>query len=293
MHGLDLRALEIFRAVAREGGVSAAAARLHRVPSNVSTRVKQLEDQVGRPLFRRHRRGLTLTADGEILLDYAERLLRLSAEAAEALGDDRPRGELRIAAMESTAAARLPGPLAAYQARHPQVRVVLRIGTARAVLDALRGGEADVAFVAEPVAFDGIETRPVFRESLVLVVPAAFPPPDDPRGLAGRTVVAFEDGCAYRRYLQDWLLDAGIVPGQVMAVSSYLAIFACVAAGTGFAVVPRSVLDMVDAGGGFQRHPLPGPLADIRTLMAWRAGDRSAKVAALRNVLPPAPAPGG
>jgi len=285
MHGLDLRSLEIFRAVAREGSVSGAAARLHRVQSNVSTRLKQLEGQVGKQLFLRGNRGLTLTPDGELLLGYADKLLQLSAEATEALNDNRPRGELRIGAMESTAAARLPEVLSGYRNRYPEVRIVLETGTAGAVMDRLRSGATDVAFVAEPAAFEGIETTPVFAESLVLIAPSGFPELAETSEISRHTVVAFEQGCAYRRYLEDWLLAAGIAPGQIMSVSSYLAIFACVAAGTGYAVVPQSVLDMVDVKGDFRRYPLPAPMTKIRTLMAWREGDGSAKLAVLREVL--------
>ena len=291
MHGLDLNALEIFRTVVAEGGVSRAAARLNRVQSNVSTRIRQLEDRLGTPLFVRQGRGLTLTPDGHLLLGYADRLLRLSEEAADALASDRPRGVLRLGAMESTAAARLPDILARYHDAHPDVDMVLETGTAAAVLERLRGHEVEAALVAEPIPFRDLEARPVFTESLVLVAPEDYPPLDDPRALDGRTVIAFEDGCAYRAHLEGWLRDGGVRPGGFMAVSSYLAIFACVAAGTGYAVVPASVLAMVAAKGRFRRHPLPGPLAAIRTLLVWRAGPLSPGLEALRDLMPALPTP--
>ncbi len=286
MDGLDLRALEIFRAVATEGGVSKAAAKLNRVQSNVSTRLKQLETQLGKPLFLRRGRGLTLTPDGRLLLAYAERLLALSREAAEALNERRPRGTFRLGAMESTAAARLPEVLARYHELYPEVRIELETGTAGALLERLRHYDIEAAFVAEPVAFERIATQPVFEERLILVAPDAFPPLTDVGRISGETVVAFEPGCAYRRYLEDWLLQAGIVPGGILSVSSYLAILACVAAGTGYAVVPQSVLDMVAAKGRFRRYPLPDGLSRIKTLLAWRADHGSAKLDALRELLP-------
>src|SRR3546814_6184191 len=83
MASLDLAALEIFCCVAQERSISGAAARLGRVQSNVSTRLKQLEEMLGAVLFVRPRRGLTLTAAGRTLLDYAERLLALSREASD------------------------------------------------------------------------------------------------------------------------------------------------------------------------------------------------------------------
>ncbi|MDP6342407.1 MAG: LysR substrate-binding domain-containing protein [Alphaproteobacteria bacterium] len=286
MQGLDLRALEIFRTVAMEGSVSKAAVKLNRVQSNISTRVKQLEEQLQKQLFVRRNRGLTLTPDGEMLLPYADRMLQLSQEASEALSEGRPSGEFRIGAMESTAAARLPDILSRFHDRHPDVRVELQTDTAGGLLECLLNREIEVAFVAEPVAFERIHTLPVFEERLILVAPKSFPPLENTDQISGKTVIAFEAGCAYRRYLEDWLLDAGIVPGNVMAVSSYLAILACVAAGTGYAVVPQTVLDIVAAKGQFLRHPLPGKLSRIKTLLAWRVDYRSAKLDALRELLP-------
>src|SRR2546426_5743486 len=99
---MDLAALQIFKTVAETGGITKAAAKLHRVQSNVTTRVKQLEEQLGTKLFHRERRKLSLSAEGRLLLDYANRLLALSGEAHAALRGSVPRGTLRIGALEST-----------------------------------------------------------------------------------------------------------------------------------------------------------------------------------------------
>ncbi len=286
MQNLDLRSLEIFHAVAVEGSVTAAAARLNRVQSNVSTRIKQLELQLQKTLFRRRSRGLTLTPDGHLLLSYAERLLQLSMEASEAMNEDKPRGVFRIGTMESTAAARLPAVLSRYHALHRDVEIELETDTAGGLVERLLNYDIDAAFIAEPVSFPQIRTQPVFEEKLLLIAPQSFPSLQDAREISGRTIVAFEPGCAYRRYLDTWLSDSGIVPGGIISMGSYLAILACVSAGTGFAVVPQSVLDTVSTGGKFQRCALPEKFAGIRTLLTWRADYRSARLDALKDLLP-------
>lgn len=288
MQNLDLRALEIFRTVAAEGSISRAAAKLNRVQSNVSTRIKQLEAQVGKDLFLRRNRGLDLTADGQLLLSYTERLLELSREASEALNEGKPAGTFRIGTMESTAAARLPAILSRYHATYPEVEIQLETDTAGGLIDRLMSFDVEAAFVAEPVSFDRLEAQPVFREQLVLVAPEDFPRLEDIREISGRTIVAFEEGCAYRRYLQDWLLECGIAPGQIISVGSYLAILACVSAGAGYAVVPQSVLDCVTTEGKFTQYPLGGRFAKIQTLLVWRSSYTSAKLDALRELLPAA-----
>ena len=286
MHGLDLRSLEIFRTVAVEGSVTKAAMKLNRVQSNISTRIKQLEQRLEKNLFLRQNRGLTLTPDGHLLLSYAERLLQLSMEASEALNEGKPRGVFRIGTMESTAAARLPEILSRYHQLYPDVKIELKMDTAGGLVDRLLNYDVEIAFVAEPVSFETISTQAVFEEELVLVAPQSFPPLENTSEISGKTVVAFEPGCAYRRYLEEWLLESGIVPGGVITMGSYVAILACVSAGTGFAVVPQSVLDTVSSKGRFRLYPLPDKVARIKTLLAWRSDYKSVKLDALKDLLP-------
>jgi len=286
LYGLDLRSLEIFRTVAVEGSVTKAAIKLNRVQSNISTRIKQLEQHLKKNLFLRQNRGLTLTPDGHLLLSYAERLLQLSMEALEALNEGKPSGLFRIGTMESTAAARLPEILSRYHQLYPDVEIELETDTAGGLMDRLFNHDVEIAFAAEPVSFETISTQAVFEEELVLVAPQSFPPLENTSKISGKTVVAFEPGCAYRRYLDEWLLESGIVPGGVIAMGSYLAILACVSAGTGFAVVPQCVLDMVSLKGKFRLYPLPNKFARIKTLLVWRSDYQSVKLDALKELLP-------
>src|SRR6185295_17256633 len=115
----------IFRTVAREGGIVRAARRLHRVPSNITTRIQQLEASIGVQLFTREHNRLALSQNGERLLVYADRMLLLSDEARSVLAGSAPSGVLRLGALESTAASRLPVILAAYHKAFPEVRVEL------------------------------------------------------------------------------------------------------------------------------------------------------------------------
>src|SRR5204863_6927879 len=147
---MDLAALRIFKAVAEYGGVNKAAAKLHRVPSNVTTRVKQLEESLGTKLFVRQNRRLALSQEGRLLLTYADRLLRLSSEAETALRNGKPRGTLRIGALESTSATRLPPILARYHQLYPDVQMELATGTSCALVARVHKQDSAAAFVAEP-----------------------------------------------------------------------------------------------------------------------------------------------
>src|SRR6185436_15002360 len=131
---MDLVALRIFKTVAEEGGITRAAAKLHRVQSNVTTRVRQLEERLGARLFLRQNRRLVLSPEGKVLLAYADQMLRLSNEAQMALRKGAPRGTLRIGTMESTAATRLPPVLSRYHLKYPDVVIELVTGTSGALV---------------------------------------------------------------------------------------------------------------------------------------------------------------
>lgn len=285
MRNLDLDALQIFKAVADQGGVARAAQHLNRVQSNVSTRLKQLEASLNAPLFRRQNRRLVLSDQGRVLLSYADRLLRLSDEAQAAVRDGAPQGVLRIGTMESTAAARLPPILAAYHAAWPQVGIELVTGTSGALAAKVRNFEIEAAFVAQPFPAEGLATLDAFQEDLTLISPLAWGAIAGPRDLGDRSVIAFAAGCSYRRILESWLNHEGVVAGRVMEFASYHAIVACVAAGSGVAIVPRSVLAVLGAEHSVCVSALTGPYATALTQLVWRADDDSPALQALRQQL--------
>jgi DNA-binding transcriptional LysR family regulator len=287
---MDLVALQIFKAVAESGGITKAAARLHRVQSNITTRVKQLEASLGAQLFHRRRRRLELSAEGRTLLAYAERLLALSSEARAALRSGAPRGVLRIGSLESTAATRLPPLLSRYHLAYPEVRLELVTGTSGALVGKVLNGEVEAAFVAEPFTAQGLETQPAFSEELVLIAPKGFAAIRGAKDAAHLPVLAFTAGCSYRLRLESWLGRAGVSPERVMEYGSYHAIVACVAAGSGIAVVPRSVIRALRPEREVRIYPLPKEIAASTTRLVWRQGHRSAALDALRSVLAEAPA---
>jgi len=283
MGTMDLAGLEIFRAVAAEGGITKAAAKLHRVPSNVTTRVKQLEERLGMALFLRHRRRLVLSPEGRLLLAYADRLLRLSSEAEAALRHGQPRGVFRLGTLESTAATRLPPVVARYHRRYPDVRIELVTGTTGALLAKVVAHELEAAFVAEPFAGDDLDVQPVFREKLVLITPKGFGKVRSAQDVGRATVIAFATGCSYRRRLEAWFDRAGVAPERVMEFGSYHAIVACVAAGTGIAIVPRAVIRAVLGVESVAICALPSAVAETRTCLVSRRGHQSIAFTALRK----------
>ncbi|MES2261502.1 MAG: LysR substrate-binding domain-containing protein [Pseudomonadota bacterium] len=268
---MELSALRIFQAVAEEGSVTQAAARLHRVQSNVSARLTQLEETLGVALFHRAGRRLLITPEGERLLAYAERLLQLADEAQASMrGDQRPAGQLKIGSMETTAAARLPLVLAAFHRRHPEVDLLLDTGTTDYLVQGVLQHRLDVALVAAPLARPELAQLPVFHEELVLLSDCLHGPIHSPHDVARKALLVFRSGCAYRRRLENWFAAADVTPARVSEFGTFEAIIGCVAAGMGVALMPKEVLKQRQLAQSIQCHALPPAIASVHTMLVWR-----------------------
>ncbi|MGK5060969.1 LysR family transcriptional regulator [Janthinobacterium sp. LB3P112] len=273
---MDLESLTTFCAVATELSVTQAAARLGRAPSSVTTRIQQLEADIGAELFVRTNKRMALTVAGERFLEYAQRLLALAEEARHVVTGGREGGTLRVGSMESTAASRLPALLAAYHARYPATRLALSTGPSRPLIEDVRTGLLDCAFVALPPSFGGsaalaelgLASTAVWREELCLLLPASEGQAHRPVDVRTRSLAAFPPGCTYRAIAEEVLGVAGSTQWRVQEMSSYHTMIACVAAGACVTLLPASVLALSEAPASL----ITLSIGQIDTLLVWRAG---------------------
>lgn len=290
---MDSETLRIFSAVAAELSITRAAARLGRAPSNVTTRIQQLEGELGIELFSRVGKRMSLSAAGERLVEYSARLLALEEEARHVVSAGGHAGGLRIGSMESTAAARLPAVLADYHRHYPQTHLQLQTGPSRPLLEKVRNGQLDCAFVALPADFGGLDGLSelglqgcaVWREQLLLALPADALPAEGVGAIALRSLAAFPQGCTYRGIAEQWLGVPGSLEWRVQEMNSYHAMIACVAAGTCVSLLPESVLMLSPAQS--QLQTLPVVQAD--TLLVWRQHYATPAFEHLQALLPEAP----
>jgi DNA-binding transcriptional LysR family regulator len=282
---MDLADLHIFRSVVHAGGVTRAAEKLNRVQSNVTTRVRQLETELGVELFIRNGKRLHLSSAGKLLLDYADRLIDLAQEAREAVHDATPRGLLRLGTGESTAAIRLPVPMNEYLGRYPDVSLELRTSNTRQLAADVLAGDLDAALASEPIADAPFEKVAIYEEELVVIAAADHPPIKSPRDAKRQTVLAFESGCSYRQRLEDWFAHHGEMPERIVEITSYHAMLGCAVAGMGISLMPRSVLATFPDAKLLSVHSLPPALARAPISLFWRKGMLSPKVRALIDIL--------
>ncbi|MFL6609600.1 MAG: LysR family transcriptional regulator, partial [Pseudomonas sp.] len=213
---MEFSQLRIFQAVAEEGSITRAAERLHRVPSNLSTRLKQLEEQLGVDLFLRERQRLQLSPAGKVLLDYATKLFALHDEAHAAVQGGQPAGDFVLGTMYSTAATHLPDLLAAYHRAYPAVNLQVQSGPSGELLEGLLTNRLDAALVDGPLELAGLDGVPLCDERLVLITEADHPSVRSALDVQGRAVFTFRRGCSYRMRLEAWFAHDHATMGRAM-----------------------------------------------------------------------------
>jgi len=252
-----------------------AAAELHTVQSNVTARIRDLEAELGTPLFERHSRGVALTPAGKRLLPYAAQVRDTLDEARRAVADDgTPSGPLVIGSLETTAALRLSPVLAAYARRYPSVDVTLRTGTTAELVDAVLARRLEGAFVCGPVDHPELEEEVIFREELVVLTAPGIRSLDKALDVAELKIVVLRLGCSYRQRLEDILAQRGIVGLRRLEFGTLEAIFGCVAAGLGITLLPKALIGPVWRDGRVALHEVPAREAQVETLFIRRRDSR-------------------
>lgn len=283
---MDLTQLEMFNAVAETGSITAAARKVHRVPSNLTTRLRQLEDDLGVALFIRENQRLRLAPAGYSFLEYSKKILALVSEARSVVSGDEPQGIFSLGSLESTAAVRIPGVLADYNQRYPRIQFDLVTGPSGTMIDGVLGGTLSAAFVDGPVLHPSLEGQPVYREEMMLVAPVGHKNVARARDINGASIYAFRANCSYRRHFESWFNADRATPGKIHEMESYHGMLACVIAGAGLALMPRSMLESMPGHHQVQAWPLAEKWRWLNTWLIWRRGTRSRQLDAFIALLP-------
>ena len=210
---MDLTQLEMFNAVALTGSITQAAQKVHRVPSNLTTRIRQLEADLGVELFIRENQRLRLSPAGHNFLRYSRQILALVDEARMVVAGDEPQGLFALGALESTAAVRIPETLAQFNQRYPRIQFALSTGPSGTMIDGVLEGTLSAAFVDGPLSHPELEGMPVYREEMMLVTPAGHAEVARATQVSGNDVYAFRANCSYRRHLESWFHADRATPG--------------------------------------------------------------------------------
>jgi DNA-binding transcriptional LysR family regulator len=264
---MDAADLRMFQSVARAGSMNKAALELNTVQSNVTARIKALEDEMGFALFERTHRGVTLTAAGRRLLPYAARAARLLDDARRAVADDgTPSGALTIGSLDTTAALHLSPILAGYVAAYPAVDLSMRTGTTCELIEQVLDRKLDGAYVCGPVNHRDLLADPFVREELVILTAPAITDFEALSRKPDLKIVVLKVGCSYRLQLEAMLARRGIVGVRLLEFGTIEAVVACVGAGVGVTLLPRALLGSVWERGRLRIHPMPNDEGRVETV---------------------------
>jgi DNA-binding transcriptional LysR family regulator len=230
----------------------------------VTTQIQLLEEEFQTRLFERLGKRIALTAEGELLLDHAQRLLSYAAEIRDLMtASAEPGGLLTIGIAESLCLFKLPALLREYSLRYPRVRLIIRQGTPADFHQWLRSNQADLAFSLDQVVREKDMIVNVLCEEPMIMVGS----PDHP--LAGRgymelgdiareAFIFAEENCSYRSALERNLADLGIKPASSYEFDSIEAIKQFVQNGLGIALLPGAAVEKELAAGSMVNLHLAG-----------------------------------
>ncbi len=235
--------LLIFFEVARVGSISEAARRLHMVQTNVTVRIRKLEDALGVRLLDRGARGSSLTPAGEALEPLVARLAALIDEVDLVFqkSDYRTAELLRLGAIETVVAALLPSLLEACRAKSRWLQFAVTSGSSVTLIKMLQEGRLDAAFVSYPARSDRLKTELEFQDELVLLVPLAS-------DVLAKNDLALWDrfplliqrlGCSYTERFVSYLSRDGKRSPRLVEAGTLEGVLGFVEQGLGIAIVPR------------------------------------------------------
>lgn len=255
---MDLRQLEIIRAIAETGSFTAAGQKLHVSQSAISRQILLLEDELKEPVFLRVGRRIRITPAGESLLQLSHRVFQDLKDTIAGISDSQEslRGTVRLLGGMTVCLYVFPPLLTELKRQHPDIDLKVVAGSSERCLAQLRAGAGDLALLTLPVDQPDLVTLPVLQEELLVVTAAKHPLSRKrkvlPQDLAGEPFVLFEAGSNTRRVIDEFFLTARIEPRIVMETENVEIIKAMVRNDIGISIIPyQAVARDVAAGHKF------------------------------------------
>jgi LysR family transcriptional regulator, cell division regulator len=259
----------VFLNVVRSGSITKAARQLNTVQSNVTARIKKLEEVLGVPLLSRHARGVRLTSGGEVVLPIAMRLDALLNDLGYAFGRQMPLREakLRLGAIETVAAVQLPRLVSQFLTKSPHVDISIQAGSSSRLVKQVKDGEIDAAFVSRAFSLPNFREELVFEDKLVVLVPRTIKTITEllRASRTGLKVMVQRLGCSYTEKLLRLLEAKGRRPDRIMEIGTLEGIIGFVESGVGVATMPESFVQPMLRGRKLGLLQLPRELATIQT----------------------------
>ena len=241
---MDLRQLEIIRAIAETGSFTAAGEKLHVSQSAISRQILILEDELGEPVFHRIGRRIRITAAGESLLQLSHRVFRDLQDTVSVISDTREalRGSIGLVGGMTVCLYVFPRLLAEVRRIHPSLDMRVTVGSTQRSIEMLRTGAGDLGLLTLPIEASDLVSVPLLQEELLLVTypshPLAAQKQIVPADLNKQPFVLFETGSITRRIVEEFFGRERISPPVIMETENVEIIKAMVRSGLGISIIP-------------------------------------------------------
>jgi DNA-binding transcriptional LysR family regulator len=268
---INFNDLKLFEAVAEHNSFTKAAEEMYTVQSNVTARIKSLEEEFGSALFTRTSRKVQLTPAGETLLTYSRQIGKLLDKAKEALDPDGDvTGHLDIGCIETTMALSAPAIIKRFAELYPKIDLSFKSSMCGALITDVMEQRLDAAFVSGPVSISGMKQVKLKEEQLVLITSRDIHQLSDVQSLEQVRIIVFDQGCIFRARLEAWLSAKGIVQYHSTTLNSIEGIINFVEAGLGVSILPKDVIDKYYSKRELNHFPLGRELGTMVTLLIYR-----------------------
>ena len=267
------RRLQVFYTVARQLSFTKAAEQLFMTQPAVTFQVKQIEEHFNTRLFERSHGRIALTPAGQLVMEYAERILGLSEEMDKRVSDltGAISGPLLLGASTTIAEFILPHVLGEFKARHPQVQTHMTVANSETIENRVADHTLDLGLIESPSALPSLHTETCCDDELVMVCAPGYKLASlhtvTPQQIAGEPFISRESGSGTREFSDHYFRQAGIAPEDlniVMELGSPEAIKGVVETGIGVAIMSRATVVKELKLGSVRAIALEPPL--IRTL---------------------------
>lgn len=263
--------LKIFEAVAESGSFTKAATMMYTVQSNVTARIKSLEEEFDTKLFSRTSRKVELTPEGLILMQYCKQIQHLMEEAKHNIqSSDRIRGCLKIGCIETTMALKAPEIYRVFEEKYPDVELEFKSDTRDSLILDVLNYRLDAAFVSAPININGLEKISIKEEQLVMVASSKGPQLSTLLTKEPLKIVVFDKGCIFRERLESWLSHKGILNYKSTVVNSIEGIVNFVEAGLGISILPEEIVSACYSGREIKSYGLSKQLGTMNTVLVFR-----------------------
>ncbi|WP_342331299.1 LysR family transcriptional regulator [Pedobacter sp. FW305-3-2-15-E-R2A2] len=261
---------KIFEAVAAHGSFTKAAEATFTVQSNVTARIKSLEEEFGVSLFTRTRR-VQLTAAGETLLHYCKQISQLVEAAKRELSDnDQLIGHLKIGCIETTMALKVPGLIQRFNTMYPDIELEFKSAMSPDLIQEVMNYKLDAAFITAPITLPDLEQRLIKEEQLVIVSSGKYETLNDIILDPQVRIIVFEQGCVYRARLESWLSYQGIVNYKSTVVNSLEGIVNFVETGLAITILPLELIEQYYSNRKLRTFSIGKELGSTKTMIIYR-----------------------